>query len=281
MNGTTTYPLRPYTRFYCDNDAQLFTTNESGNIIVSIDEYGNLNVDSTNGSYNPISNNVIRSGYDLNNYIFQGTYFGNNLDTNNPVLNLPPNYNNQFVLKVETVTHTVAIQRLITVNVLPYIWIRKTTDGGVNWSDWKQTNINTFSYIMAGLNSDYSIASNSFEKLPIAKTIHSNNLFNCLSVSNDSIVIGKGVSKIEVSCNINIGNLQDGDRIMVAIYKNNVVYTRIDKNVSGSYEGVNIGGQIIDIQENDTISLYVRNLNSRGTVYSNDYSTNLTVKTLQ
>lgn len=281
MNGTATYPLRPYTRFYCDNDAQLFTTNESGNIIVSIDEYGNLNVNSTNGSYNPISNNVIRSGYDLNNYIFQGIYFGNNLDTNNPVLNLPPNYNNQFVLKVETVTHTVAIQRLITVNVLPYIWIRKTIDGGVNWSDWKQTNINTFSYIMAGLNSDYSITTSSFEKLPLAKTIHSNNLFNCLSVSNDSIVIGKGVSKIDVSCNINIGNLQDGDRIMIAIYKNNAVYTRIDKNVSGSYEGVNIGGQIIDVQENDTISLYVRNLNSRGNVYSNDYSTNLTVKTLQ
>lgn len=281
MNGTITYPLRPYTRFYCDNDAQLFTTNESGNIIVSIDEYGNLNVDSTNGSYNPISNNVIRSGYDLNNYIFQGTYFGNNVDTNNPVLNLPPNYNNQFVLKVETVTNTVAIQRLITVNVLPYIWIRKTTDGGVTWTDWKQTDINTFSYVMAGLNSDYAIATNSFEKLPLAKTIHSNNLFNCLSVSNDSIVIGKGVSKIDVSCNINIGNLQDGDRIMVAIYKNNAVYTRIDKNVSGSYEGVNIGGQIIDVQENDTISLYVRNLNSRGTVYSNDYSTNLTVKTLQ
>lgn len=281
MNGTTTYPLRPYTRFYCDNDAQLFTTNESGNIIVSIDEYGNLNVNSTNGSYNPISNNVIRSGYDLNNYIFQGTYFNNNLDTNNPVLNLPPNYNNMFVLKVETVTNTVVYQKLITMNIAPYIWIRKTSDGGENWTEWKQIELNNFSYIMEGITTDYTITGTAFEKIPLDKIIHSNNLFNCFSISNNSIVIGKNISKIEVSCNVNIGNLQDGDRIMVGIYKNNNVYTRIDKNASGSYEGVNIAGQIIDVSENDTISLYVRNLNSRGTIYENDFSTNLTVKTLQ
>ena len=281
MNGTTTLPLRPYTRFYCDNDAQLFTTNESGNIIVSIDEYGNIIPKSSNGAYNPISNNVIRSGYDLNDYIIEGKYFSNNLDENNPVLNLPPNYNNMFVLNVETITNAVIYQKLITLNVAPYIWFRKTTNGGTSWTEWKQIALNNFSYIMEGLTTDYNISSSAFEKLPIDKTIHSNNLFNCFSVSNNEIVIGKGVSQIEVSCTVNMGGLTAGDRIMVAIYKNNGAYTRIDKNVANEYEGVNLSGQIIDVNENDKISLYVRNLNSRGRIYGNDFSTNLTVKTLQ
>ena len=281
MNTTATYPLRPYTRFYCDNDAQLFTTNESGNIIISIDDYNNIIVNSTNGSYNPISNNVIRSGYDLNDYILQGIYFNNNLDSDNPVLNLPPNYNNMFVLKVETITNSVVYQTLTTMNNQPYYWIRKTTDAGENWTDWKRISIYNFSYIRAGITNDYTISSANFEKIELDKLLSSNDLTESLSITNNGdIKIGKGVSQIEVSANVNISSLTASDRIMVAIYKNNNVYTRIDKNVSGSYDSANIAGQIIDVTENDTISLYVRNLQSRGTVSSSSYATNFIVKTI-
>lgn len=281
MNTTSTPPLRPLLRYFCNNGGILFTTNESGTIVLTLDNYGNIIPISEKGAYNPIFNNYIQNGDDLDDYILEGSYIFNSYDENNPVLNVPNDYLNQFNLKVETITNTVIYQTLTTMNSYPFYWIRKTIDGST-WSDWKRIDIYNFSYIRAGITNDYTISSANFEKVALDKSHSKNDLTDSLSITNTGeIKIGKGVSQIEISTNISFSGLTASDRIMVAIYKNNSVFTRFDKNVAGSYDSVNLAGQIIDVTENDTVSLYVRNLQSRGTVSSSAYATNFIVKTLQ
>lgn len=281
MNTTSTPPLRPLLKYFCNNGGILFTTNESGTIVISLDNYANIIPISENGAYNPIYNNYIQNGDDLDDYILQGDYIFNSYDENNPVLNVPNEYLNQFNLKVETITNTVIYQTLTTMNSYPFYWIRKSIDG-TNWSDWKRISIYNFSFLSAGITNDHTLSTNAFEKLILDKTIAKNDITNSLTLVNTGeIKIGKGISQIEVSATVNLSSLTANDRLMVAIYVNNTIYTRLDKVVAGGYDSFNIAGQIINVSENDLISLQVRNLQSRGVISSSTYATNLTVKTLQ
>lgn len=92
-----------------------------------------------------------------------------------------------------------------------------------------------------------------------------------LTLNNYEIVIGEGVSKVKVSANVLYstgGTGGSGSRRGAIIYKNN---NQVLYNMTAStetYTGVSIAPFIMSVQENDTISLYMRNQGTTGSTMS-------------
>ena len=103
------------------------------------------------------------------------------------------------------------------------------------------------------------------------------------NTSDNSIIIGNGVSKILVSANavISSTNSNVGDVIELDIIKNNVISNAIAIGVrSNSWLPLGAGNVPIDVQEGDKIQLQVWNNTTKGiAIYNN--SCYLTVEVIE
>lgn len=104
-----------------------------------------------------------------------------------------------------------------------------------------------------------------------------------LRLAGGDIVIGKDITKVLVSAECYFsGDLEDGDRININIYKNfgkddQIQLTTSQDVVTSTLGSVTSSGIVVDVKKDDTITLVARNRTSgKGNIYPT--GTNLTVK---
>lgn len=104
-----------------------------------------------------------------------------------------------------------------------------------------------------------------------------------LRLAGGDIVIGKDITKVLVSAECYFsGDLVDGDRININIYKNfgkddQIQLTTSQDVVTSTLGSVTSSGIVVDVKKDDTITLVARNRTSgKGNIYPT--GTNLTVK---
>ena len=267
MNTTYTYPNRPMFRYFVDNSKILYTSNESKNLIVY--SIGNkLKYKSQNGAYSINFDNIIPANADLNDYIKFGTYNCNSLSVAQSLLNLPYNYENQFILDVKQITIGISEQTIRTLNQDNIIWTRKYNQG--NWTTWQKYRISTFNYIKAilGDNNLYHVNSNTWHRLPFTTTDGSLVTNDSLTIDEQgNVVIGEGVHHVRVSAQATWLSLNVGDRIQTAIWKNGNRRVSSDVFANNDYDTRSMDC-VIEVGKNDKISLQVRNLTSTTTTIS-------------
>lgn len=271
-------PLRPHYTKLKNSNGEIYSTLNNGNCIFSIYNGKIINL-SNNDSYFQNNKLVIEENDNLNNYILNGTYILNNENIINTVLNKPYNYNSQFLLDVIQITSTVVYQFIKTLNVNPIIWVRKTVNKGTIWTEWIQLYNNSLNLITLGLEEQFLLNNNNFNKIPFTQTLLTNNGTN-ITYEENGFKIGKGINFVEVSATVSFQNLNENDRINLAIYLNNNAFNRIDKVSNANYDTLTISS-IISVKENDKIELFARNLNTtNSSIVKYSYSTNFTIKSI-
>lgn len=97
-----------------------------------------------------------------------------------------------------------------------------------------------------------------------------------LSVSDGKVIVGKDVSYIKISGNINFVDDIGNDSIQANLYKNSDIVISLTEKTTRKLQFVS---KIIQVSQNDTIHLKMKNTtNSRGTI--DDTSTYLTVEVI-
>ena len=268
--------LRPHYQALLSS-GELYTTRYSQNIIATV--YKNeIVVTSTYGALIPIVN-IIKENDDLNTYIKEGSYMLNNEEIISTIVNKPPNYASQLLLDVKQITAAAIYQYAYTLNSVPVIWVRKTSNTGSTWSDWTQLNTHVTNSISLGLASDHTIASTSEEKLTMSTQLRK--LGSDLTVNEGTVVIGDNINTIKVSAIVNMVNATANDRVMLVIKKNSSTYVRNDSLYVGSPASITIPDIIIPVTKNDVITLMIRNqTQGAGKVLSNSYNTILNVESI-
>lgn len=272
MNTTTTYVNRFMPRFFLDNkDKTLYTSNESGNIIVS--SIGNkLEINSANGAYSTNYSNVITSNMDLNNITKTGIYQCNDDTVSASLSNMPYNYgtehyHSQFLLEVVEITSSVIIQTMQTLNTDNIIWTRKYNG---SWTEWQKYRISTFNFLRAKMTNNQNISTaNSWATLNLddSSGYVINNALT-LDTTNHTIKIGKGVHHVQVSAQATWNGVTANDRLNFAVFKNSDRTMSNDTTSAGAYITQTVAPFIITVNENDTIKLQVRNINSATSLVS-------------
>ena len=131
-------------------------------------------------------------------------------------------------------------------------------------------------YIVACMSSNYTInATQTQETLPL--NIYRYKVGEELSVENNGIVIGKGISEILVSAQVywytNVSNSEG----LLYIAKNGQNYTVSNRKFTDNYEHQTTPTIVIPVQEGDIITLKVRNDNSKPVISYYDSGTFLNV----
>lgn len=280
MNTNYTYPNRPMYRYFMDNYKELYTSNESHNIIAKIVD-NEILITSTNGSYSTNYNNIIQPESDLDDIRKDGIYICNTDAVAQTLLNLPYNYQTQFIMKVEEITINHTIQTIKTINVDNVVWTRKYVNG--TWTTWQRYRISTFNYLRVSLTSNnQSISDNTWNKILFNNVIERSVVNDALTLDDTTgnIVIGKGVHHVRVTSNITWNSLTAEDRINMAIYKNNDRVLGTDDFITKSIY-TNVSSCVIAVSENDKISTQVRNLTSTtSSIDWHAYSTSLEVSVI-
>ena len=114
-------------------------------------------------------------------------------------------------------------------------------------------------YIMVGLAQETTITTTSTTKLPLDTNISSNGSQLTFDSTNNCIVVGQGVSKIELSGMIYVFTIPTTDLVAIYIYKNSSAYARFNNYLRDSYQSVAIPNVVMDVQQGDKIYIYVNN----------------------
>lgn len=134
----------------------------------------------------------------------------------------------------------------------------------------------------AGLTDDYTTADSSkFEKLKTNKVFCS--CGDKLTITDEGIKIGDGVSKVKVSGQIyfytNVS--RTGDSIAV-IYKNNNQIVMHNQRLTDDYEHLALPEKLIDVKKGDIINLAVKSEKATGALIKNyEDGTFLTVEVVE
>lgn len=131
-------------------------------------------------------------------------------------------------------------------------------------------------YIVACMSSNYTInATQTQETLPL--NIYRYKVGEELSVENNGIVIGKGISEILVSAQVYWYTSVSNSEGIIYIAKNGQNYTVSNRKFTDNYEHQSTPTIIIPVQEGDIITLKVRNDNSKAVISYYDSGTFLNV----
>lgn len=131
-------------------------------------------------------------------------------------------------------------------------------------------------YIVACMSSNYTInATQTQETLPL--NIYRYKVGEELSVENNGIVIGKGISEILVSAQVYWYTSVSNSEGIIYIAKNGQNYTVSNRKFTDNYEHQTTPTIIIPVQEGDIITLKVRNDNSKALISYYDSGTFLNV----
>lgn len=132
--------------------------------------------------------------------------------------------------------------------------------------------------LTASLNSDMSVSTTS-GLITVSKSVSTGNR---LTLSNGKIVIGKGIKKVKVCANMRIYNSSTSKiGVNMNIYKNSIDYvasnrTTLDNN---SYDGISVATSLIEVEENDELSIHYWKSNESAMTIMKDYGgTYLTVE---
>lgn len=132
--------------------------------------------------------------------------------------------------------------------------------------------------LTASLNSDMSVSTTS-GLITVSKSVSTGNR---LTLSNGKIAIGKGIKKVKVCANMRIYNSSASKiGVNMNVYKNLTDYvasnrTTVDNN---SYDGVSISTSLIEVEENDELSIHYWKSNESAITIMKDYGgTYLTVE---
>lgn len=259
--------------------SKVYTSNESGNIIVTLDNI--VNVSSENGIYNQSKNNQYIDIYnhfdnnkfylswsrlsiltgDLNNYTSAGCYFVNPSSAGSISNNIGESANGKLI--VMELTSWTRIQQVYYVNMpTPTIYTRLFN--GTTWTPWQQVAYIHRGLIRATNNAVFSSEqAQNFVKIPLTKTLNSYGNGLSIDSENNNIVIGDNVTKVRVSAQlVNEGLASVNDRCMLAIYQNNAIVNRIDNAINGQIFTMTSSPIILNVAKGDTINLQARNLTS-------------------
>lgn len=276
MNTTNTVIQRPLFAYFADNNRSVYTSNESGNIIISAAKTG-VEVKSTNGAYNLNANNAIPENADLNDYTQDGIYHSQS--NSSSLTNGIPNYSSQLRLEVVSVTNTATYQFATTLNANTAIWVRKFVNN--SWTNWNRLFPHqSCVYSVATFNS----TANTNTNLPLnpTGTINNNSSVSfSLADANAGILVGKGVSKVTVNARISTqlthGTATTPARIRLAILRNSSIYSQSEKMAVGNYETINSTAQF-NVEEGDIIKIAVRNFSdSENIIIGSDYLSSVEV----
>lgn len=132
--------------------------------------------------------------------------------------------------------------------------------------------------ITARVNSDTTISSTSHIKLPLITALSSGNL---LTLENNGIKIGEGISKVLVSGSVYFTTgINAGDSTRAFIYKNSSNVCGSYNRSNGSYEHRIIPPTLIEVTEGDMIYLYGANATgARGIIGTSN--TQLTIEVVE
>lgn len=132
--------------------------------------------------------------------------------------------------------------------------------------------------LTASLNSNMSVSTAS-GLITVSKSVSTGNR---LTLSNGKIVIGRGIKKVKVSANMRIYNSSTSTiGVNLNIYKNSTDYvasnrTTLDNN---SYDGIAVATSLIEVEENDELSIRYWKSNESAMTIMKDYGgTYLTVE---
>ena len=131
-------------------------------------------------------------------------------------------------------------------------------------------------YVVASMASNYTInAINTQETLPLTLTKYG--VGNKLTVSNNGVVIGKGVSKVLVSAQVYWYTTVSGSEGIVYIAKNGQNYSISNRKFADNYEHQVTPTIAIPVQEGDIITLKVLNQQNKSVISYYDSGTFLNV----
>ena len=105
-----------------------------------------------------------------------------------------------------------------------------------------------------------------------------------LTLSNNAILIGDGISKIKVSANVFGEIMSTTDYLWCEIRKNGTAFIRGIDNSNTTYAGVSFAPILIDVQEGDYIQLFKAGTTNAVTIRGynqNTYNTYLTVEVVE
>lgn len=131
------------------------------------------------------------------------------------------------------------------------------------------------------INTRPTITNNAWTAVKIGlNSILSQTNSNALSLYNNGIKIGTGISRIKVSGRLGYWNYNATGEVDLCIYKNSTdtIHIYDSCKVASQIEGIDLNPVVIDVAENDVIYLYVVKGNNTGLTILDGYATNITVE---
>lgn len=131
-------------------------------------------------------------------------------------------------------------------------------------------------YMVACLSSNYTIrAIATQETLPLNRFKYKNG--DKLSIANNGIVIGKGISEVIVSAQVYWYTNVRSSKCIIYITKNDSIFTTTNTKFTDDYEHQVAPTVVIPVQEGDVINLKVRNNSNKSLISYYDTGTFLNV----
>ena len=280
---TLTYLFNKGTKIYDNNTSGdvIFTSNGS-DIKVEADTESKIDIgfNYCGQPYDLKRGLSIKENEDLNNYIDIGVFYCETSSICNSLTNKPDNIaSGGFRLIVcARQTDTTPIQTIIDANGDIFTRLYKND----KFSDWGQLDLKNKSFITAKMTSSHTTTTSELEQLEIDTNVTSTG--KGLTLTNNSIVVGKNINKVRVSGQIGFSNdgssPQGFSKIIegyICVNNKNVIRNGCIQGMT--YSTVNLGAKIIPVKEGDIITIKGRTRNyTGGTISSNDELTYLTVE---
>lgn len=134
--------------------------------------------------------------------------------------------------------------------------------------------------ITAELSDDLSVTATS-GLIPLNNAIK---IGNKLSLSNNKIIIGSGVSKVKISGNMRMSTTSTSALgVNLNIFRNGIEYVASNRTSLSGYDGISTATRLVEVQEGDEITLnYWKSNSTTAMIIMSGYgSTYLTVEVVK
>lgn len=197
--------------------------------------------------------NEILENTDLNDIIVPGDYCCFSTATSATIIN-KPNFSGAFKLTVEQISNVERYQQKIVFNTTQYVAFIRTYTG--SWSVWER--IKTDEKCIATIDSNITINDNNYHTIPFSDA---SIITNGLELLNNGKIKCKKAGDYVINVNTCFGgsSLQDGDRLIIAIQKNDTRVFLQQQDAKGTQQSLIISGFIVHLSEDDEISILYRN----------------------
>ena len=126
-------------------------------------------------------------------------------------------------------------------------------------------------YISIGKSTTTTKTTTNSEKFNFDTIISSNGEKLTFNSTDNCIVVGTGVSRIELFGFIYVFTIPGADLIHVYVLKNNVSYARFSNYMTNSYQTISITHVIMEVQPGDKIYIHISN-SAQPTVFGGNES---------